>query len=300
MQGEAAPAALVADFGQALAMLDANPGVDTALVRLILLQGLANAHLQAGDAAQALRTQKQALAHAETSLSDQPAHGLAARGDLGVMLLDQDLEAGLAILEGAARDHAHLVGESTPTQAVLLNQIAAGHSRAGRIERSLAIQQQATELAKAAGPGNRLYLQLATTLAIKLSRQRRFDEAEALLREVLPSLEARSAPGVDAVNHAYALGQLAHTLLDAGGDAREALALARKAEEIVAPHAVGGFLVVYDNAMRAHAQAQLRLRDRDGAAATVARYRALLDAQGEPADSPWRAKADSLQASIAI
>lgn len=182
----------------------------------------------------------------------------------------------------------------------MLNDISTGYGQLGDDERALQYSQKALDVArKSLGTQNRLYLQFAISQSISLSNASRHVEAEALLRETLPHLEARSSPGVDAVNHAYALAALAHLLLDTGGDAREALRLARKAGEVALPHASGNFMVVYYNAIRAEVRALLRLGDKPGASAAVTRFGSLLDSHNEPAESDWRKSTAELQAMIA-
>ena len=88
---------------------------------------------------------------------------------------------------------------------------------------------------------------------------------------------------------------LAHTLLNAGGDALEALDLARKAETIVTPHAEGDIMVVYDSTMQAVVKARLRLGDKPGAILSLEDYRALLDGRAVPADSRWRKSIERMQ-----
>lgn len=298
LKGDMAPIALIAALQDFLASLSASNDPELALVRIDALQALANTQHRTGNLDAALRTQEQAVAQVEKQRGEHPAEVLTARTNLGTMLLEKDLKAGLAMLEAVDRDYVRLIGDVTGPRAILLNQIGVGYSRTNDQEAALRYQTKATQVARqAVGTGNRLYLQLAVAEAGTLTRLSRNAEAEVLLREVLPRLAERSAPGVDAVNHAYALAALAQTLLKSG-NAGDALGFARKAEEVVLPHASGGFMIVYDNAMRALVQALRETGDTASAHAAVARYRTLLDERKEPADSRWRKTIEHLQASI--
>jgi hypothetical protein len=170
-------------------------------------------------------------------------------------------------------------------------------SRVGDDAASLQTSGLALDIARdTTGADNRLYLQLAVQHAMSLAKAARRDEAMALLHEVLPQLEARSAPGVDAVNHAYALSALAGLLLEAGDAAGASDAYAR-AEGIVRPHAAY-FMVVYHRAMGGLIRARAARRDAAGAQEASARYRALLDELQLPDDARWRSSLASLLANL--
>ena len=300
LQGEMAPKALIPPLRELLAELQESESPGLALTHVNGLEALANSLLRSNDPLAAIRMQEQALAYAEKHVKDNPESILTIRRNLGSALIaTEDTARGVALLEALDRDYVRLIGEDAGTRASLLNDISTGYSKLGDMERSDQYAQKALDVArKSLGTQNRLYLQLAVSRAISLGTVSRHVEAEALLRETLPHLEARSSPGVDAVNHAYALAALAQLLLDTDGDAREALRLARQSRDIMQPLANGNFMVVYYNAVRAETKALLRLGDKPGASAAVARFSALLDSQNEPQESNWRTATAELQATI--
>ena len=300
LQGDMAPEALIPPLRELLAALEKPENKGLAVTRVNGLEALANALMRANDPQAAVRMQEQAVAYAEEHVKDAPETVLTIRSNLGSLLIaTNDTARGLAVLEAVDRDYVRLIGEYAGSRASLLNDISTGYKQLGDDERSLQYAQKALDVArKSLGTQNRVYLQLAVSQAISLGNASRHAEAEALLRETLPHLEARSSPGVDAVNHAYAIAALAHLLLDTDGDAREALRLARKAGDVALPHANGNFMVVYFNAIRAQVRALLRLGDKPGASAAMTRFKSLLDSQNEPEGSHWRKSTAELQALI--
>lgn len=301
LQGEVAPETLIPPLHELLAALEKSGNEGLVVTRVNGLEALANTLMRANDPQGAVRMQERAVAYAEKHLKDDPATILTIRYNYGSALIaTKDIARGQAVLEAVDRDYVRLIGENAVSRASLLNDISTGYKQLGDIDRALQYAQKALDVArKSLGPQNRVYLQLAVSQAISLSGASRHAEAEALLRETMPHLEARSSPGVDAANHAYALAALAHLLLDTGGDAREALRLARKAGDIMRPLASGNFMVVYNNAIRAEVKALLRLGDKSGATAAMTRFVVLLDSQNEPAESHWRKSIAELQAMIA-
>ena len=300
-QGEIAPEQLAPPLRELLSALEAMDDDTLAITRVNGMEALGNTLVRANDPQAGIRMQEQAAAYAEQHVKDSPEAVLTIRSNLGSALINnKEIARGLAVLEAVDRDYVRLIGEATGSRAALLNDISAAHAQQGNDEQALAFSQKALDVArKSLGTQNRYYLQMAVSQAISLGNADRHEEAEALLRETLPHLEARSAPGVDAVNHAYAIAALAHLLVDTNADAAEALQLARKAEEVMLPHASGGFVVVYYNAIRASVRAALRLGDKSGASAAAARFATLLDQNNEPKESHWRTSMAELQTMVA-
>lgn len=301
LQGEVAPETLIPPLRELLAVLEKPGNEGLAVTRVNGLEALSNTLMRANDPQGAVRMQEQAVAYAEKYVTDAPETVLTIRSNLGSTLIaTNDTARGVAVLEAVDRDYVRLIGENAGSRATLLSDIATGYNKLGDDERSLQYGQKALAVARNAfGTQNRVYLQLAVSQAISLGKKSRHAEAEALLRETLPHLEARSSPGVDAVNHAYALAALAELLVNTDGDAREALRLARQAGDVMQPLASGNFMVVYFNAIRAEVRARLRLGDKPGATAAVTRFGSLLDGHNEPAGSHWRKSTAELQAMIA-
>ncbi|WP_051414190.1 serine/threonine protein kinase [Pseudoxanthomonas suwonensis] len=258
-------------------------------VRITALEALASALNRAERVDEALAVQREVVALMEVHYASQPATRLLARSNLGAMLLGGNgVAEGVALLEEVDRDYVHLVGEATVQRAVVLNQLGIGYQLLGDKARQLETLLLATQVAReAGGPENRFYLQIAVTAAQALTGAGRHEESVQVLREVLPALEARAAPGIDAVNYAYALGALGFALLESGGDPREATEVLARAEQAVLPHA-RDFMVVYDSAMRGQARAMRASGDTPGMRKVLERYQALLEAEGIPDDSPWR------------
>lgn len=301
LQGQMAPEALIPPLRELLTILEKPENKSLAVTRANGLEALSNTLMRANDPQGAVRMQEQAVAYAEEQVKDAPETVLTIRSNLGsILIATADTARGVAVLEAVDRDYVRLIGENAGSRATLLNDIATGYDKLGDDERALQYGQKALAVAhKAFGTQNRVYLQLAVSQAMSLGKKSRHAEAEALLRETLPHLEARSSPGVDAVNHAYALAALAELLVNTGGDAREALRLARQAGDVMQPLASGNFMVVYYNAIRAEVRARLLLGDKPGATAAVTRFASLLDSQNEPAGSNWRTSTTKLQAMIA-
>ena len=301
LQGQMAPEALIPPLRELLTILEKPENKGLAVTRANGLEALSNALMRANDPQGAVNMQEQAVAYAEKYVTDAPETVLTIRSNLGSTLIAiNDTARGVAVLEAVDRDYVRLIGENAGSRATLLSDIATGYNKLGDDERALQYGQKALTVARNAfGTQNRVYLQLAVSQAISLGKKSRHAEAEALLRETLPHLEARSSPGVDAVNHAYALAALAELLVNTGGDAREALRLARQAGDVMQPLASGNFMVVYFNAIRAEVKARLRLGDKPGATAAMARFASLLDSQKEPEGSHWRKSTAELQALIA-
>lgn len=192
------------------------------------------------------------------------------------------------MFEALDADYVRLIGENTLSRAVNLNQLSVGYSRAKRSEDANRTSGLAVAVAReTTSADNRLFLQLAVGHAIGLRKLGRPEESEALLREVVPGLRARLAPGVDAVNLAYALSALARVVLDHGHDPAQARDLAAEAETLLLPHA-GDFLVVYDGVIDPLVRSLAALGDHGQAAAALARYARLLNDRGEPPQSKWR------------
>src|SRR5690606_12331002 len=234
----------------------------------------------------------------ERHSAESPVVLLTARANQAALMLDVDLERGISMFEQLDADYVRLIGENTLSRAVNLNQLSVGYSRAKRTGDSARTSSLAGEVARAAtSADNRPFLQLAVSPAIGLRNLGRHEESEALLREVVPGLRARSAPGVDAVNLAYALAALARVVLDHGQDPAQAHELAAEAEAVLRPHA-GEFLVVYDGVIDPLARSLAALGDHGQAAAALARYASLLDERGEPAESKWRSSLAALKKQV--
>src|SRR5690606_20491830 len=163
---------------------------------------LASAQQRSGDLDAAIATERKAVDMAPAVHGDHPDALLTMRLNLSTLVLLKDPQAGIDMLLELDRDYVQLIGEKTVQRAVLLNQLSVGYTRLEDIAKSLDASGQAVDIARESAHGdNRMYLQLAVGHAMTLGRVGRRDEGIALLREVLPLLEARSAPGVDAVNH---------------------------------------------------------------------------------------------------
>ena len=294
------PAAdMAADLERVLVQLGRPDGKDLALIRADALSALADARQQLGDFDRSLRAHQESVALRERYSADDPGELLTARINYATLMLDVDVDRGIRMLEEADRDYVKLIGENTLARAVNLNQLSVGYSRAGRHKEALGASGRAVAVARnTTSADNRLYLQLAVGHAISLRTAGRMQESEALLREVLPGLRKRSAPGVDAVNLAYALSALSRLVLDEHHDTAQALALAREAEDVLQPYAAD-YLVVYDGVIDPLARSLAMQGNHREAEAAAARYASLLDAHGEPPQSRWRESLAVLRKAIA-
>ncbi|MBJ7573578.1 serine/threonine-protein kinase [Luteimonas sp. MC1828] len=283
------PAAdMAVDLEEVLATLGEPSDETRALIRSDALTALADARQHTRELDLSLAAHEEAVALLERHSKDAPVVLLTARANQAALMLDVDLERGIRMFEALDADYVRLIGENTLSRAVNLNQLSVGYSRANRDDDAARASGLAVAVArKTTSADNRLYLQLAVGHAIGLRSLGRLDESATLLREVLPGLRSRSAPGVDAVNLAYALAALARVLVDQGQDPAQARDLAVEAEAVLLPHA-GDYLVVYDGVIDPLARALTMLGAHGQASAAMARYAALLDAHGEPAKSPWR------------
>lgn len=241
-----------------------------------------------------LAAQSAAVELARRHQADRPMNLLVSRRNLATVMADKDPKAAVDMLEDIDREHLLLVGERSAERAVLLNQLAVSYHRSGRVEESLRTSEKAVDLARdTLGPRSRFFLQLAVTHAMGLEDAGRIDEARTLLSEVIPHLEARSAPGIDAAAYAYALNAYGKLLLNDGGDVNEALALLTRSEDVIAPHA-DDFLIVYNGTIRELVRALGRLGRHEEATLALNRYRNLLDRRNEPQDSQWRRQLASI------
>ncbi|MGY1459249.1 protein kinase domain-containing protein [Luteimonas sp. A534] len=281
-------AEMAVDLEDVLATLGEPTDASRAMIRADALAALADARQHTRELDLALAAHEESVALLERHSSESPVVLLTARANHAALMLDVDLERGITMFEQLDADYVRLIGENTLSRAVNLNQLSVGYSRAKRSEDSARTSGLAVEVARATtSADNRLYLQLAVGHAIGLRSLGRHEESATLLREVLPGLRSRSAPGVDAVNLAYALSALARVLVDQGADPAQARDIAIEAEAVLLPHA-GDYLVVYDGVIDPLARSLTMLGAHDQASAAMARYAALLDARGEPAQSPWR------------
>ena len=261
-------------------------------------QALANAYQRLGDIDAAIAAQDQAQQLAEKHLAHAPEQRLPVRLAHAGFMVERDPAQGVKLLEALDRDYVRLIGESTPLRAVLLNQMSVGLSKLKRNKESLDAITRATGIARrSAGEDNRLYLQLGVTLAQGLIRDEHYAEAGSVLRGVLPGLKARSGPGVNAVNYAYALGTMGR-LQVLQKDAAAAISTLRLAEEVIGDLA-GEYLVVYNNIIQARVRAHLALAQLALAQRDIDRYQQLVDSRREPADSPWRKSLEKLRAELA-
>lgn len=259
------------------------------------LEALANARQRGGDLDGAIATEREAVALAQDLRGDRPDTILSMRLNLATMVTLKDPRAGVDMLRALDRDYVRLIGPSTAHRAVLLNQLAVGHTRLGETAQSLDASRRAVDTARDSTRGdNRLYLQLAVGHAMGLDNAGRRAEGIALLREVLPLLQARSAPGVDAINHAYALAALGHMLLD-NDELPPALEALTSAERIALPHAAE-VMVVYYNALSGLIKARARQGNAAAMQGLAAGYGQLLDQLKLADDGHWRKSLDELLA----
>ncbi len=297
LAGTRSAAAMAVDLEKVLATLVEPTDKTLAIIRSDALAALADARQHTQEFDLALAAHAESVALLERHSKDSPVTLLTARANHATLMLDIDLERGIKMLEQLDVDYVKLIGENTLSRAVNLNQLSVGYSRVKRDVDAVRVSGMAVAVArKTTGADNRLYLQLAVGHAIGLRSLGRREESAALLREVLPELRKRSAPGVDAVNLAYALSALARVLMDKGKDQNPAQArdLASEAEAVLLPHA-GDYLVVYDGVIDPLVRSLALLGEHRQAAAAMARYATLLDARGEPAESPWRANLAELR-----
>lgn len=296
----ARPAAeLAADLEKVLTAIGQPVDEPTALLRADALMALAAARHLTRDLDSAVAAYEETVALHEVHSQDDLVSLMGVRAGQAALMIDVDLDRGIRMFERLDADYVRMIGEATLARAVNLNQLSVAYARAKRPEEAAAASGLAVEVARrATGADNRFYLQLAVGHAIGLRKLGRNEESAALLREVLPGLRSRSAPGVDAVNLAYALAALARVLVDEGDRPAEARDLAMEAEAVLLPHA-GDYLVVYNGVIDPLARSFTMLGERDKAEAAMTRYAALLDTRDEPVDSRWRASLAELRADLA-
>lgn len=288
LAGTRSPADMAVQLEDVLATLGKPTDRTMALIRADALSGLAEARRQTREFDRSLAAYEESVALHALHSKDNPLVLLTERANQAALVLDIDVERGIGLFEQINADYVKLIGENTLSRAVYLNQLSVGYARANRDEDAAEASGLAVDVAREiSSADNRLYLQLAVGHALRLRGLKRFVESEALLREVLPGLRARSGPGVDAVNLAYALSALARVVMDQGHDPAQARDLATEAEAVLLPHA-GDYLVVYDGVIDPLVRSLTALGDRRQASAAVLRYENLLDASNEPAGSRWR------------
>jgi serine/threonine-protein kinase len=297
LAGTRAPAEIIQALDALLAELSASTSPDGAKFLLNALETLANANFRTGQLETAIANERKAVELAKVVYADRPDAILTMRLNLSTMIAQQDSASGIESLLELDRDYVRLIGANTMQRAVLLNQLSVIHARVGDHASGIQASQQAVDIARDATEGdNRLYLQLAVSHAMSLDRSGRDQEGIALLHEVLPLLEARSAPGVDAVNHAYALAAMGRMLMEARQLAPAVDAFSRS-ESIMLPYA-GEFMVVYHNAVSGLIEARALQGDVAASRTLAVGYRTLLDRLKLPDDTNWRQRLDKLVAGL--
>lgn len=293
LMGARPPAEIIDALRGLLPELAASSNPKTRAYQLDALETLASAQQRSGDLDAAIATERKAVEMAKILHGDRQDLLLTMRLNLATLVVRKDPTAAIDMLLELDRDYVRLIGARTVQRAVLMNQLSVAYTLVGDGAKKVEASQQAMDIARETTQGdNRLYLQLAVGHAIALRHTGRRDEAIGILREVLPLLEARSAPGVDAVNHAYALAALGNMLMDSR-ELAPALDAFTEAERIVLPHA-RDFMVVYYNAMSGLIKVRAAQGDATAARAATARYRALLDELKLPDDAHWRQSLDKL------
>lgn len=297
LSGTRPPGEIIEAIGTLLPELDASSNQQTQPFRLNALETLANAQLRGGDLDAAIANERKAVELAKVVHADRPDALLTMRLNLSTMVAQQNSNAGIGMLRELDQDYVRLIGARTVQRAVLLNQLSVMYGLIDEHGKALDASQQAVDIARETTRGdNRMYLQLAVGHAMRLGRNGRRQEGVVLLEEVLPLLEKRSAPGVEAVNHAYALAAMGDLLLD-GGELASAMEAYTRSERIMLPHA-SEVMVVYFNAVRGLIRVQAAQGNVTASDTTIARYRDMLDGLELSDDAQWRQKLEKVIAEL--
>ncbi len=235
------------------------------------LHDLAALELSALTSAEAERNERAALALREQYAQDQPLLIAESLGALGQILLTLNKRQEAMTLLERRLEILQRIDPRGVDVANALSDLARGDLEMGANERAIERFQRSLELLDKSenGRDERSYSNTQHALAVALGSARRFEEAEALLRELLDV--ARKQPDGDSGELAWQLAELGRLLVNAG-KAPQALPLYAEALEIAA-RKIGAdslsFAVLSNNAAAAFE------RSGDWAAAEAAYRRAL-------------------------
>jgi tRNA A-37 threonylcarbamoyl transferase component Bud32/tetratricopeptide (TPR) repeat protein len=253
-----------------------------------------------GDLDGALASVNVAVRHGDYEGADPEVRLTLRASQARYLIVHGDVAQGVARLESLDRDYVRLVGADTMTRAESLNNLSVALQKLGRSEQAIEVGARSVAIAHhAGGDDNRLYLQIAVGQAMELLGAQRFDEAEALIKKVLPALESKVGPGNGAVNYAYGLNALARIQLSGHNDPAAAIATLEQSRQVMKNN-VDGFLVVYEKIPQYTAQAWLVMRKPVAAAKALDDYQAVLDSLHDAADSRWRKRLANMRASLEL
>ncbi len=182
------------------------------------LAALVGAQVVAASPAAAMTTAERAEALAEQLYDPSDPRRLRGRHVHATALMLSDPEAAIEMYQALIRDHERLIGPSQRLANTIGN-LGVALSRVGRIDDSMqAFSDAASMIETVAGRDHYLYRLSISNLATLNLRAGEPGRAEALIRDILPDLEARAATlgGVESIYLASALDILASALALSG------------------------------------------------------------------------------------
>ncbi|MGY6630266.1 MAG: protein kinase domain-containing protein [Wenzhouxiangella sp.] len=203
----------IAGLNALLDEIDQSPD-DLSVQRFEALAALVAAYVAAGQAELAMATARQALVLAEQLYPDGDPRQLRGRHVFATAVMLSEPERAVSLYRDLLADHQRLIGPSQ-RMANTMGNLGVALSRAGQPRESLAAFRQAADMIEqVAGRDHYLYRLSLSNLAALHLRLDEPDQAEQLIRQLIPVLEERSQryAGVETIYLASALDVLGSSL----------------------------------------------------------------------------------------
>lgn len=261
---------------------------------------LASAYTQAGNAAAAQAVMRDAVAQAEHDFGALDPRTLHDRWQLARALVADHPREAATMLQKLLPDYARVEDTRSKTWALMLNDLSSAQTHAGDTPAALDSQRKARAAALAAGgPRDNYYLILSGNLATTLVKAGQSAEAESVVREVLPALQAQAPEGgIHRAAYAYALAVLAKSQWT-----RKQYAEAAQ-NYIAAEHALGAdaqsYYTVYRGVLEGEAESAIHANRFAAATKALAELQAAIAKAHRPADSLDALRLHLLQTRLAF
>ncbi len=261
---------------------------------------IANAYQQSGDSKAALRVMRDRVKQAEQNFGESDPRTLYDRWHLARALVADNPQEAVHMLQAVLPGFIKTEGTHSKTWALMLNDLSVAQSAAGQNEAAIATLKRARTAAHAlGGVSDNYYLILSGNLATYLSEQGHYDEAEAVLNEVLPTLHEQAGEGgIHRAAYAFALTGLGNIQWKRNqyDKAAKSYAAAKSALGSDAQN----YFVVYRGVLDGIAKSRIHAGQLDAAAEVLAELQRASAAAHVPADSGNTVRLHVLQAQLAF